>query len=140
VLARFALVSLIGTGIDFLVLWLLVAHVGWAVLPAKLVATEATIVNTFIWNNAWTFRGRAVAGALPGRFLSFNATYAGSLALTLAVVGALVAAFGPRHYLLYNVATLPLSFVWNYLWSTRVIWRGRTPPANRADAALISVP
>jgi len=135
VLARFALVSLIGTGVDFLVLWLLVAHAGWAVLPAKLVATEATIINTFVWNNAWTFRDRAVAGPLLARFLSFNATYAASLALALGAVGALVVAFGPRHYLLYNVATLPLNFVWNYLWSTRVIWRGRPAPASPADVA-----
>lgn len=122
VLARFALVSLVGTGLDFAVLWLLVAHAGWAPLPAKLISTEAAIVNTFVWNNAWTFRDRAT-GPLRRRFLSFNATYAGSLALSLTIVGVLVAAFGPRYYLLYNAATLPLNFAWNYLWSTRVIWR-----------------
>ena len=137
VLARFALVSLVGTALDFAVLWLLVAHAGWAPLPAKLISTEATIINTFIWNNIWTFRGRA-AGPFARRFLSFNATYAGSLALSLTIVGVLVAAFGPRYYLLYNAVTLPLNFAWNYLWSTRVIWRDRrakapsTPQAERS--------
>jgi len=128
VLARFAVVSLVGTGLDFAILWLLVAHAGWAPLPAKLISTEATIVNTFVWNNVWTFRDR-VAGPLLRRFLSFNATYAGSLALSLTIVGVLVAVFGPRYYLLYNAATLPLNFAWNYLWSTRVIWRDRRAKA-----------
>ncbi len=132
VLARFALVSLVGTGVDFLVLWLLVAHAGWGPVPAKLVAIEATIVNTFIWNNAWTFRGRDVAGSLPARFLSFNLTSTASFVFALGTVGVLTAVYGPRYYLLYNLATLPVNVVWNYLWSTRVIWRVQTRPREAA--------
>jgi len=138
-LRRFALVSLVGTGVDFLVLWLLVAHAGWGPVAAKLVAVEATVANTFVWNNAWTFRGRAVAGSLPRRFLAFNAASAGSFVLGLATITLLVALFGPRYYLLYNAATLPLNFAWNYLWSARVIWRKQPAPVPVAPAGDINM-
>ena len=121
-LARFALVSALGTGVDFLVLWLLVAHAGWAPVPAKLVAVEATIVTTFLWNNAWTFGGRG-GGSWSRRVVAFHLAATGSFALGLVTIALLVTLIGPQFYLLYNVATLPLNLAWTYLWSARVIWR-----------------
>jgi len=126
VLGRFALVSLVGTGLDFLVLWLLVARAGWTPVPAKAIALEVTIINTFVLNNVWTFRDRAVSGALLLRFVSFNIAGGARVALDLATIALLVALFGPHYYLLYNIATLPLNFALNYLWSARVVWRGST--------------
>jgi dolichol-phosphate mannosyltransferase len=122
-LARFAVSSLAGTALDFLLLWVLVSHVGLAILPAKAMAMEATIVNAFVWNNAWTFHRRTPATTLRRRFLVFHGMYAGGVLLSLIVIGLLVATMGPRWYLLYNALTLPVTFIWTYLWSARVIWR-----------------
>lgn len=131
--ARFAVVSMLGTGVDFLVLWLLVAHIGWGPVPAKRVAIEATIVNTFIWNNVWTFRGRATPRSRMRRFAAFHIASAGSFALGLLTITLLVALIGPRFYLLYNVVTLPLNLAWTYLWSVRVVWRAPRAPGPAAS-------
>ncbi len=123
-LVRFAAVSLLGTVIDFSVLWLLVAHANVGVVPATVVSTEATIVNAFTWNSVWIFRKSGGGpGSLVRRFVSFNAMYAATLVLSAVVVGGLVAAFGSQYYLIYKALTLPINFAWNYLWSSRVIWR-----------------
>src|ERR1700730_18542591 len=99
-LLRFSSVSLIGTAIDFLVLWVLVHYTGMSVVPANLIASEASIINSFVWNNAWAFRSRPVMGSLPRRFAAFNLMYAGGLVLSLALIWVLSTLFGARYYLL----------------------------------------
>lgn len=120
---RFALVSMLGTVIDLGLLWILVSHLHVPIIPATVVSTEASIVNSFIWNEAWTFRGHAQVTAIPQRFLAFNLTYAGTLVISAVITGGLVVIFGSGNYIVYKALTLPLNFVWNLVWSTRVIWR-----------------
>jgi len=104
--------------------------VGLAVLPAKLLASEGTILNSFVWNERWTFAGRAATYSLPRRLVSFHGAYAGSLALSLTVVGVGVAVWGQHVYLLANAAALPLNFLWTYAVSNWVIWRRGAEPAG----------
>lgn len=122
-LLRFTLVSLAGTAVDFGALWLLHARVGVPVLPASLASTEMSIINSFVWSELWAFRGRAGRGSLPARFVTFNGLYLSMIVTTLVVVGLLDLLFGPRYYLLYKAATLPVNFTWTYLWSTLFLWR-----------------
>ena len=119
----FALVSLVGTAIDFLVLWLLHTRFGLNVVLASLISTEASILNSFIWNQLWAFRGRAGRGGFFSRLLTFNGLYASMIVITLVIVGGLTALFGSRYYLIYKAITLPVNFVWTYLWSTLFLWR-----------------
>lgn len=131
-LLRFSAVSLAGTGIDFLVLWLLHAQAGISVLPASLASTECSIVTSFILSEVWAFQDRAATGSLPGRFVAFNGLYLSMFVTVLVVVGVCTALFGPRYYLLYKAATLPVNFIWNYLWSTRLLWRQKVAPTGDA--------
>ena len=124
-LTRFALVSLISTAVDFLVLWFLHAQLGVDVVLASLISTEASIVNSFIWSQLWAFRGHTGRGSMLRRFVTFNGLYASIIVITLVVVGVLNGLYGPRYYLLYKASTLPVNFVWNYLWSALFLWRGK---------------
>ena len=99
-------------------------------LSAKLLASEGTILNSFVWNERWTFAGRAATYSLPRRLISFHVAYAGSLALSLTVVGVGVAVWGQHVYLLANAAALPLNFLWTYAVSNWVIWRRGTEPVR----------
>jgi putative flippase GtrA len=137
-LLRFALVSLAGTAVDFLVLWLLHTHFGLNVVVASLISTEASILNSFIWNQLWAFRGRAGRGSLLSRLITFNGLYASMFVITLVVVGGLTALFGSRYYLLYKAITLPLNFVWTYLWSTLFLWRHGAVARESAPARALA--
>lgn len=129
VFLRFALTSLVGTVIDFALLWALVSVVGLGVLPAKLVASEATILNNFIWNERWTFADRATRHGWLRRVASFHGAYVGSLVLSLLVVGIGVGLWGRHAYLVANALALPANFLWTYTVSNWVIWR-RAAPAS----------
>ncbi len=123
VFIRFGVASLVGTAIDFSLLWLLVSVVGLGVLPAKLLASEGAILNSFVWNERWTFAGRSSPHGLPRRLASFHGAYLGSLVLSLVVVGVGVSLWGPHAYLLANALALPANFLWTYALSNWVIWR-----------------
>jgi putative flippase GtrA len=127
---RFAAVSVLGTAIDFGVLALLVSGAGLPVVAGTVLSTEATIVNAYFWNTRWVFAGRATGGAALRRFIAFHALYAGTLVIAVVMVGGLSAVFGAGHYLFYKALTLPVNFLWNYLGSSRVIWRARAAIAG----------
>jgi putative flippase GtrA len=129
-LLRFSLVSLAGTAIDFLVLLLLHTRFGINVVLASLISTEASILNSFIWNQLWAFRGRTGRGGLLSRLVTFNGLYASMIVITLVIVGGLTLLFGSRYYLIYKAITLPANFVWTYLWSTLFLWRRGPAPRD----------
>jgi putative flippase GtrA len=125
VFVRFSLISLAGTAVDFLALWGLVTLAGLDVVPAKILASEASILNSFVWNERWTFAERAAGHGLARRLIAFNGASLGSLLVSLAIVALGVAIAGRQAYLLANAVALPASFVCTYAASNWVIWRRR---------------
>src|SRR5437867_11083691 len=76
--AQFCVVGGSGMAVDMAVIWLLAAPsvMGWNLTLSKVIAAETALLNNFVWNEFWTFRG--LAGARPGwrarlaRLLKFN--------------------------------------------------------------------
>ena len=128
----FAVVGIIGFGVQTVVLWLLVGRSGMAVVPATLVATEAAVLHNFLWHLRWTWADRpGSVRAAGGRLLRFNLSNGGfSLVGGTAIMALLVDALGV-HYLLANLASVLLVSIVNFLASDRFVFT----LSGQADAA-----
>jgi len=129
----FTLVGILGYGVQTAVLWLLVGRIGWAVVPATLVATEAAVLHNFLWHLGWTWADRPAGAREAGwRLLRFNLSNGGfSLVGGAAVMALLVDALGV-HYLLANLAAVLVVSIANFLAGDRFVF---TPPAGSAAPA-----
>ena len=130
--AAFAIVGIIGYGVQSLLLWLLVGWFGLATVPATLVATEAAVLHNFLWHLRWTWADRpAGARGGVGRLVRFNLSNGGfSLIGGAAIMALLVDALGV-HYLLANLAAVLVVSAVNFLASDRVVFTQQ----EEADAA-----
>src|SRR5437870_13296198 len=62
--ARFWRVGATGVAVEMGILYLLAdpSTRGWNLTLSKVIAAEVAILNNFIWNDVWTFRGLARSG------------------------------------------------------------------------------
>ncbi len=63
---KFCLVGGSGVVVDMTVLHLLARWCGWNVSLSKVCSAEAALLNNFLWNEVWTFRGVDGGGIKPG--------------------------------------------------------------------------
>lgn len=103
---------------------LLVSVVGVAVVAAS----EASIINSFIWNERWTFVERARSHGLVRRCVSFHTAYLGGLLVSLIIVAIGVGIWGRHVYLLAHAVALPGNFLWTYAASNWLVWRPAALP------------
>ncbi|TJY39783.1 GtrA family protein [Cohnella pontilimi] len=83
-MAKFALVGVLNTGVDFAVFMLLVYTFGVPSAGAQVASFSCGIANSYWWNRKWTFRA---AGKVNGReLLRFVAVNGLSLACATAVL------------------------------------------------------
>lgn len=104
---------------------------------ATLLSIETSIVSNFFLSNFWTFRDRPLTlPQIPGKFLQFNLTSMGSLAIQF-----VINSLGERFIGLFALFTLPLvgitidtglifavvgiltGMFWNFFAYTKLIWR-----------------
>jgi putative flippase GtrA len=138
--ARFLVVGLSGTVIDFVLLWLL-KGAGMPTLSANSLSFSAGAVSNFTWNRLWTFpdaRGRHWAVQL-GQFLAVSLV---GLAINDVVVLLLQAPLGAllghpdQGYLPAKLVATGVAVLWNYvgnrLWTFKDVGRDR---GTRKEAA-----
>ncbi len=121
-LGRFAAVGLSGTIVNLGVLWLL-ATAGMPRLLAALIATEISIINNFIWNDAWTFKAQARQNSRSSRnrFLRFQLVASFTAILTLG----LFAFFSDGlhlYYLLAQFIAIGIATLINFVANSRLTW------------------
>jgi putative flippase GtrA len=91
--AVFAIVGVMGFGLQLTILAALMSLAGWSYLPATCVAVEAAVLHNFAWHERWTWRDRqSGARTVAGRLARFNVTsgltsIAGNAALMAVAVG-----------------------------------------------------
>jgi putative flippase GtrA len=119
----FAIVGILGYGVQTAVLWLLVGRFGMAVVPATLVATEAAVLHNFLWHLGWTWADRpAGLRATGARMIRFNLSNGGfSLVGGAAIMALLVDALGV-HYLVANLVAVLAVSIANFLASDRFVF------------------
>lgn len=99
-------------------------------LIATLLASAVTLVAHFTVHNLWTFRDRTAARkALWVRFGQFVAAVFIAIGIVTLTVNLLAVQFG-IHYAVAVPIGVCLAGIWNWLWSSRFVWRR----AKRKDA------
>lgn len=93
-------------------------------LITTLIGTEASILGVFAGHSLWTFAGLPVAEKrLWLRFVEFQLkALVPTLGILTVVVNGLAVGFGIHHTLAVP-AGFAASFMWNWLWDSRIIWR-----------------
>lgn len=117
---RFLLVGLTGTLVNLAALWLLV-RLGLPSFIAALIATEASIINNFIWNDCWTFKQQGQL-SLAARFGRFQVITSLTAVLSLGVFLFLSSSLH-LHYLLAQLSGIGLATLLNFGVNVRFTWK-----------------
>jgi dolichol-phosphate mannosyltransferase len=127
---RFGVVGLSGIVVNSAILWGLVRELHLAVMLGSLLATEAAILSNFLLNDRWTFRGVSER-SLMQRLLRFNSVALGGMAITAAILTALVS-YTHLHLLIANVLAVGAATGWNYVVNSRWTWGRETAVPGQA--------
>jgi putative flippase GtrA len=119
--AKFALVGLLNTAVDAAVYYLLTRYVGFFASRqawAKAVSYCAGVVNSFLWNRAWTFRSSANWRA----FIPFFAVSLVGAAINAGVMHLGLNALRLPEAISFLLAT-GITLIWNFSVSKLLIFR-----------------
>ena len=86
---KFALVGLSGTVVN-MVMYFMLTKSGCYYLLAAIYSFIGAVVNNFLWNMLWTFRGRALKKSVSYKFVSFFVISLTNLGLNLVILRFLV--------------------------------------------------
>jgi dolichol-phosphate mannosyltransferase len=125
---RFCVVGMSGVAIDMALLYLLSdpSTLHWGLTRSKILASEAALINNFIWNDLWTFaeisRHQNQWGQRLKRFLKFNAICAFGLLLNVLILNF---EFNKLHMNRYaaNLIAIAMVTIWNYGTNWKLNWR-----------------
>jgi dolichol-phosphate mannosyltransferase len=120
---KFLTVGISGIAVNMGFLYLLTEFFGIFYGFSSVVAIELSIVNNFLLNDLWTFRGKGCTRFADRRhrFLSFQAVTVGGLIVNLGTLLVLTEWAG-IYYLVANLIGILLAFAWNYLVNRNVTW------------------
>ncbi len=137
---RFCVVGASGMGVDMAMLWLLAdpRMLGWNLTLSKVLAAEAALVNNFVWNELWTFRGLTGGadgwGGRLGRLAKFHLICLAGIGWGVLLLQVQVVGLGLNVYLANFLAIVAVS-VWNFALNLKFGWRATPrPPLSGARA------
>lgn len=116
---KFSFTSVVGLGIENLLLFLMVELVALPLIAAKLLGAEVSIATMFVLNNRYTYQGEP--GRLLTRFLKSNLVRAGGVFIATAVL-IVLESYGVW-YLIANVIGVCVGFLFNYGLETAFTWK-----------------
>lgn len=123
---KFAVIGVLGTLLNLLLMTFMVEVFATGVLPASVLAIEIAIIHNFLFNNFWTFGIKRSKRSLVTRFLHYNLASCGSLVINVSVT-ALLIRIG-AWYLLAQTIGIATAFTSNYLVSSRLVFSGSGRP------------
>jgi len=130
--AKFCVVGGTGLVVDMSIIYLLASPLtlGWNLSLSKLIAAEVAIINNFVWNDFWTFRGLAESGNIRperlARFGKFNLICVAGIGLSVLLLNVQVYWLKMNVYLA-NFISVVLVSVWNFALNLRFGWNASTP-------------
>lgn len=116
---KFSATSILGLGLETVVLVVLVELLNTPLLAAKIVGAEASIAAMFYLNNRYTYTGEP--GKVVTRFLKSNAVRTGGILISIIVLEV-----GVRYGVWYPVANILgvcVGFIFNYGLETAYTWK-----------------
>ena len=120
---RFVVVGAVTAGIQMGLLWLFVDAAGVNYLIGATIAIEITIVLSYVFNNAWTFRASRNTGtrAYLSGLLKTNLVRGTAIPIQLAVLYALVE-WVSLLYLVANAIAIFLSGLYRFVLDSQWTW------------------
>jgi dolichol-phosphate mannosyltransferase len=120
---KFGLVGLSGIVVNMGVLWYLTEFAGLFYLVSSLFAIELAILNNFVWNEFWTFKGTAQPRLSNRwhRLIAFHVVSAGGLVINIGILFFLTSVVGV-YYLISNIVGILVGFGWNFFLNRRMTW------------------
>lgn len=120
---KFLIVGGWGFIINTIILELLV-WIGFHPVIGSAIGAEGAILSNFALNNQWTFRDRKIEKSRRFmKFLQFNGTSLGAIALQAGVVYTGTHIYGVESYRVFYMIGVLASLSWNYVMYSRVIWK-----------------
>jgi dolichol-phosphate mannosyltransferase len=125
--AKFCAVGGTGLVVDMAIIYLLASPftLGWNLSLSKLIAAEVAIINNFVWNDFWTFRGLARSGNIRpewlARFGKFKLICTAGIGLSVVLLNVQVYWLKLNVYLA-NFISIVLVSVWNFSMNVRFGW------------------
>ena len=121
---KFGIVGGSGVIVNYLCFWILVEISKLNHLIASIIATEAAILNNFIFNDLWTFRDRRSGSSLSFRLLNFHWSRILGLLVTVASLYLLVDILGFNKLVSY-VFAIGFGTLTNFFTSDLFVWPER---------------
>jgi dolichol-phosphate mannosyltransferase len=118
--AKFAVVGLIGVGVNEGLLILLDKSAGVSLLAAGAIAIEISILSNFVLNDLWTFKDRRTGNAAV-RLAKFNALMLAGLVVNLVVLDVGTTYFG-IDAAISNLVGIAAAFFLRYALSVKYAW------------------
>ena len=121
---QFAIVGIVGTIVDFGILFALVEFGDYHLEVAKILGGEAAILVMFVVNEYWTFSDLGKSGyrAFCRRFITSNLVRTTGILVATGILSLLVRLFG-LPYLLANVIGVGCGFFVNFFAESYFTWR-----------------
>jgi dolichol-phosphate mannosyltransferase len=126
--SKFAVVGILGIGVNQAALFGLTEAVGIHYLLSSILASQVSTLNNFLLTELWVFAGRDHRSHVVFRYLVFNLLNVSTLSVRVPVLFLLTELAG-FHYLASNLVAIGLTFGIRYLIADNWIWAGR----DRAD-------
>jgi dolichol-phosphate mannosyltransferase len=118
---KFVLVGVVGLAVNQFGLMALHGIVGMSVPIASPFAIFASMVVTFLLNEAWTWHDRG-RGRVIHRAMSYLPINIGGLVINWGILYYLHDAFG-MHYLVANLFGAGVAAIWNFALNNAITWR-----------------
>jgi putative flippase GtrA len=128
-LAKFGLIGVLNTAIDFGILNLMSGMAGVTsgvgLIPIKAISFSIALINSYFWNKGWVFEGKKKANPLTFAIVSTLGLIinVGTIYILTTIIGA-PGNMSPALWLnIANVGATGLSMVWNYLGYRLVVFK-----------------
>lgn len=128
-LAKFGLVGVLNTAIDFGILNYLSTYTGVTsglqVIPIKATSFSVALINSYFWNKGWVFEGKKKASPVTFAIVSVIgvSTNVGVFYTLTTIIGAPANISSGLWLNLSNVAATGVSLVWNYLGYRLIVFK-----------------
>ncbi|KKP67862.1 MAG: Glycosyltransferase [Candidatus Roizmanbacteria bacterium GW2011_GWA2_35_19] len=126
---KFAIVGVLGFGVDFGISYLMIEILHKAVWISTLLSTETAIISNFIMNNFWSFSDKKIEGGITKfitSFLKYNLVSSGSIAIQTFGVSLLASLLGKQFWFLYKVTIITLVVIpYSYFFYNKFIWKSK---------------
>lgn len=137
--SRFILVGFSGFFLDMATFALFREVINLSLTKSIIFSTEIGIINTFYWNDLWTFgdiaRQQKSVRKKIKRFIKYNTVGLSGLILNVIIVNFLFNVFGINQYLAKLIAIIIVTF-WNFWFNLKFSW-GAKKIKSKASGRMV---